>query len=77
MNEKVSVIVNGKESTFFLGLAVRHAIGSRAARAVQAGRRIVCDPDGNQIGLDGALYDGQVLVVRDAGANGEPRSSKG
>jgi hypothetical protein len=71
MNEKVRVTVNGKESTFFLGLSVRHAIGNRAARDVQAGRRIVCDTDGNLIGLDGALYDGQVLVVHDAGAVGK------
>jgi hypothetical protein len=68
MNEKVCVTVNGKQATYFLGLAVRHAIGQRAARDVQAGRRIVCDADGHLVGLEGALYDGQVLVVRDAGA---------
>ena len=72
MNEKVHVTVNGKQTTFFLGLSVRHAIGERAARAVQTGRRIVCDAGGNLVGLDGALYDGQVLVVRDAGARSSP-----
>ena len=70
MNEKVSVTVNGKQATFFLGLSVRHAIGERAARAVRSGRRIVCDADGHRVGLEGALYDGQVLIVRDAGAGG-------
>ena len=74
MNERVSVTVNGKTSTFFLGLSVRHAVGTRAAKAVQAGRAEVCDPAGNEVGLDGALYDGETLIVRDLTLGGQPAS---
>jgi hypothetical protein len=64
MNEKVKVIINGKPSTFFLGLRVRHAIGARAARAVARGRAQVRDGADNLVDLDGALYDGETLIVR-------------
>jgi hypothetical protein len=63
MNERVSVIVNGKRSTFFLGLSVQHAVGPRAARAVRSGRAEVRNSDGNIVDLNGALYDGEVLTV--------------
>lgn len=63
MEEKVTVVVNGRPATFFLGLRVRHAIGSRAARAVEQRRATVRDAAGNEVGLDGALYDGEVLIV--------------
>ncbi len=80
MNEKVTVTVNGKEATFFLGLSVRHAIGARTVRAVHEGRAEVCDADGNQVGLDGALYNGQSLVVHYLGtadsAASSPRSRR-
>ena len=65
MNEKVSVTVNGRAARFFLGLTVRHAIGAHAVRAVREGRAEVRDRDGNVGGLEGALYQGQELVVRD------------
>ncbi len=64
MNERVTVTVNGRVATYFLGLTVRHAIGARAAQAVHKGQAEVCDADGNRVGLDGALYDGQALIVR-------------
>jgi hypothetical protein len=63
MNTRVAVTVNGKADTFFLGLAVRHAIGNEAAREIAAGRAEVRTGDGNLVGLDGALFDGEVLVV--------------
>lgn len=64
MNERVTVTVNGRLATYFLGLSVRHAIGARAAQAVRKGQAEVCDAEGNSVGLDGALYDGQALIVR-------------
>ena len=64
MNERVTVTVNGRAATYFLGLTVRHAIGARAAQAVRKGQAEVCDADGNCVGLEGALYDGQALIVR-------------
>lgn len=63
MSEKVKVWVDGKEDTFFLGLRVRHAIGYRAVKAVEQGRALVQDADGNGVDLDGALYDGERLFV--------------
>lgn len=64
MNEKVTVTVNGKKATFFLGMKVRHGLGWPATKAVQQGQAEVRDGDGNVVGLDGALYDGEVIVVR-------------
>ena len=64
MNEKVRVTVNGRPSTFFLGMSVRHAIGAGAARLVEQGRAEVRNADGNSVGLDGALHDGETLFVR-------------
>lgn len=78
MNAKVTVTVNGKPATLFLGLCIRHAIGARAARAVAAGRATVTDADGNQVGLDGALYDGEALIVHKLGdAQPSPPAKKG
>jgi len=62
--QQVTVTVNGRRETFFLGLQVRHAIGWKAARAVRDRRAIVTDGDGNPVDLDGALYDGEILIVR-------------
>jgi hypothetical protein len=63
VNKRVTVTVNGRPVTLFLGLAVRHAIGPDAVRDVQLGLAEVRDGYGNMVGLDGALYDGEVLVV--------------
>jgi hypothetical protein len=72
MNQRVSVTVNGRAASFFLGLTVRHAIGARSARAVREGRADVRDHDGNLVGLEGALYDGQALFVRDLATSSAP-----
>ena len=66
MERQVRVTVNGKTTTFHLGLKVKNAIGQTWARKVRAQRAIVRDADGNRIDLDGALFDGQQLRVSDA-----------
>ena len=65
MNERVRVSVNGKPGNFFLGLKVKHALGPDWARKVRAHRAIVRDAEGNRYDLDGALFDGQALIVED------------
>jgi hypothetical protein len=74
MNAKVTVTVNGKPTTLFLGLSVRHAIGAKTAKAVVSGRATVTNSDGNLVGLDGALYDGEALIVHGIGAVKRPRA---
>jgi hypothetical protein len=64
MDARVTVTVNGKPMTLFLGMCVRHAIGARTAAAVAAGRSMVTTGDGSLVGLDGALYEGEALLVR-------------
>jgi hypothetical protein len=76
LNEKVSVTVNGKPATFFLGLSVRHAIGSRQARAVKQGRAEVRNAEGNVVGLDGALYDGEALVVHKLASSADKAAAR-
>lgn len=61
--QKITVYVNDKPKETFLGMCVKHVIGARAAQRVQAHRAIVRDGDGNIVGIDGALYDGQRLYV--------------
>ena len=62
-SSKLTVYVNDKPNQLFRGLAVKHAIGSRKTRAVQAHRAIVRDADGNIVDVDGALYDGERLYL--------------
>jgi hypothetical protein len=66
MERQVRVTVNGKMQKFHLGLKVKHAIGQAWARKVRAHRAIVRDADGNRTDLEGALFDGEQLVVSDA-----------
>jgi hypothetical protein len=63
-NRRLTVYVNGEPRRFYLGLRVRHAVGYQAAWRVERREAIVIDGDGNQIDLDGALYDGERLFVR-------------
>jgi hypothetical protein len=63
-NRRIAVYVDGEPRRFFLGLRVRHAIGYRDAWRVERGEAIVEDREGNQVDLDGALYDGERLYVR-------------
>jgi hypothetical protein len=62
-NQRLTVYVDDEPRRFFLGLRVRHAVGYRAAWRVERREAIVLDKDGNQVDLDGALYDGERLFV--------------
>jgi len=61
--EKLTITVNGRRERLFRGLKVRHAIGNRAAKKVEAHRALVYDQDNNLVDLDGALYEGEALTV--------------
>ena len=63
-DERVTVYVNGEPRRFFLGLRVRHAIGYQQSKLVERHQAVVEDGDGNQVDLDGALYDGERLNVK-------------
>ena len=63
---RVTVTVNGEPRRYFLGLRVRHALGYEQAQRVEQGRAVVEDGDCNRVDLDGALFDGQRLTVKQA-----------
>jgi len=65
-SQRITVYVSEEPKRFFLGLRVRHAVGPEAAWRVERGEVIVEDGNGNQLDLDGALYDGQRLTIRTA-----------
>lgn len=60
---RVTVYVNGEPRRLYLGLRVRHAIGYRAAWQVDHDQAVVLDGEGDRVDLDGALYDGEHLLV--------------
>lgn len=62
-NQQLTVYVNDRPKRLFLGLKVKHAIGTRQARAVREHRAMVHDGDGNPLDIDGALYDGERLYL--------------
>ena len=64
-NQRLVIYVDDEPRRFFVGLRVRHAIGYRAAWRVERREAIVIDQDGNQVDLDGALYDGERLYVQE------------
>jgi hypothetical protein len=61
---RITVYVDDEPQRFFLGLRVRHAIGYRRTWRVARGEATVEDGEGNQVDLDGALYDGERLYLR-------------
>lgn len=63
-NRRIVVYVNEEPRRFFLGLRVRHAVGYRVAWRVERREAIIEDGDGNQVDLDGALYEGERLFVK-------------
>jgi hypothetical protein len=63
---RLTVYVDDEPRRLFLGLRVRHAVGYQKAWRVARGEAVVQDGDGNQVDLDGALYDGERLYVRAA-----------
>ncbi len=65
MNQRLMVYVDDEPRRFFLGLRVRHAVGYQAAWRVECREAIILDQHGNQIDLDGALYDGERLYVQE------------
>lgn len=62
-NEKITVYVDGKSKSVFLGMRVKNVIGLRRARAVREHRAEIRDHEGNRIDVDGALYDGEQLFI--------------
>ena len=64
-NQRLVVYVDDEPRRFFVGLRVRHAVGYRAAWRVERREAIIVDQDGNQVDLDGALYDGERLYVQE------------
>ncbi len=73
-NQRLTVYVDDEPRRFFVGLRVRHAVGYTAAWRVERREAIITDRDGNQIDLDGALYDGERLYVEQLDA---PESNGG
>lgn len=67
-NQRLLVYVDDEPRRFYLGLRVRHAVGYRAAWRVERREAIIVDQDGNQVDLDGALYDGERLYVQEFSA---------
>jgi len=62
--QRITVYVNDEPGRFFLGLRVRHAIGYQDAWRVARREAIVQDTEGNQLDLEGVLYDGERLYVQ-------------
>ena len=62
-SEKITVYVNDQPKTLFFGMRVKNAIGTRQSNAARAHRAIIRDADGNEIDVDGALYDSERLYV--------------
>lgn len=62
-SQKITVYVNNKPKTTFLGMRVRNVIGARAVQRVQAHQAIVRDGEGHVVDIDGALYDGERLYI--------------
>jgi hypothetical protein len=62
--QKITVYVNDEPGRFFLGLRVRHAIGYQDAWRVARREAVVRDAEGNQLDLEGILYDGERLFVQ-------------
>ncbi len=61
----MEILVDGRRITLARGMTVRHAlIAAGALERVLAGARVV-DGWGSEVGLDGALDDGDTLRVED------------
>jgi len=73
---RVTVTVNGLPRRLFLGLRVRHAVGHHLVRQIERGDATLVDGAGNRVDLDGALYDGERLVVRPSPHGPSPRSPR-
>ncbi len=66
-HERIKVFVNGKQLSISPAFSVRHAVlayDEDALADVIAGEAYVADARGNEVGLDGALFDGMHLYVK-------------
>jgi hypothetical protein len=63
-DQRIMVYVDSEPRRFFRGLRVRHAVGHEVAWRVGRGEATIQDGDGNQLDLDGTLYDGERLYVK-------------
>jgi hypothetical protein len=67
--DRIKVHVNGKAVWISPAFSVRHALlayDEDSLADVTSGEAYVADARGNEVGLDGALFDGMRLYVRDA-----------
>ena len=62
-SRRIQVWVEGEPRVLFLGMRVRHAIGSEQVKRVECDEAVVVDGDGHRVDLDGALYEGERLEV--------------
>ncbi len=65
--ERIKVHVNGKAIWISRAFSVRHALlayNEDSLADVTSGEAYVTDARGNEVGLDGALFDGMRLYVR-------------
>ncbi len=61
----MEIILDDKPVALWPGMTVRHALLQRGlAAAVERGEKKVYDAWGNELGLDGALSEGDRLFVR-------------
>lgn len=66
-HERIKVFVNGKQLWISPAFSVRHALlayDEDSLADVIAGEAYVADARGNEVGLDGALFDGMRLYVK-------------
>ncbi len=61
--ETLIVYVNDKPKQLFIGMNVKHAIGSRWTKRVLEHHAIVRNAEGNTVDVDGALFDGERLYL--------------
>ncbi|UCF78417.1 MAG: hypothetical protein JSW03_10025 [Candidatus Eiseniibacteriota bacterium] len=66
--ERIKIHVNGKALWVSRAFSVRHALlayDEDSLAEVVSGEAYVTDAKGDEVGLDGALFDGMSLFVRD------------
>lgn len=61
--DKITVYVDNRPRHLFVGMNVKHALGTRMTQRVRKHLALVRDADGNLVDTDGALYDGERLYI--------------
>ncbi len=67
MKEKITVYINDRPIEIYHGMTVQHALIAADQALYQAGREgrlHIVDPDGFELGLDGALSEGSRIYTR-------------